>query len=464
MARLLLSLLLSGVPLLARGNSAGADPACFDGSYRLCNLPCPNDTPRSWTTTRSDGSLFPCCPNGMDLVAPPTRSAFYSISASVSEYTPCEALTISIDVRNTDYKYLGLLLYAIRDGDATTETQVGEWLLPTETESFWTPPGCKGAAVMHSMATEKFFHEEFRFRAPATGTGTLRFRALVKHGETNGGAFYWPSASATTDGPVTADDLIIQEISKTSLPLTRWIYATKGESCEDKCGAAEDSMTCDGKAMVDALKLSGADMMQLPGTGVPSSAYSCNLPLLSKNGFPCSTRDELHANTFGDCFYRTDAVCPASTSQDLCSRSNSGRFCACKLASEGDTRGASSGKCARLVNSWQSKAGKSGATFDEITVTGNLLLAETESTAQVNCKIKIIGEKNEVYIVRCVCQQLDRSRTAIRAVRTPRMCTTSSLTCSILFHFARAPSLSLLFLSLSLLGRILRVQMIDGLR
>ena len=66
----------------------------------------------------------------MDLVAPPTRSAFYSISASVSEYTPCEALTISIDVRNTDYKYLGLLLYAIRV-DASTETRkVGEWQDP----------------------------------------------------------------------------------------------------------------------------------------------------------------------------------------------------------------------------------------------------------------------------------------------------------------------------------------------
>ena len=335
----------------------------------------------------------------MDLVAPPTRSAFYSISASVSEYTPCDAFTISIDVRNTDYKYLGLLLYAIRDEDLTTETQVGEWLLPTETKSFWTPPGCNGAAVMHSMATEKFFHEEFRFRAPATGTGTLRFRALVKHGETNGGAFYWPSASATTAGPVTADDLIIHETSKSSLPLTRWIFATKGESCEDKCSAAEDSMTCDGKAMVDALEHSGADMMQVPGTdGGPSSAYSCNLPLLSKNGFPCSSRDELHATTFGDCFYRTDGVCPASTPQELCSRSNAGRFCACKLTSEGDTRGASSGSCARLANSWFSKTGKSGATFDEITITGDLLLAETKDTAQVNAWIRIVGEENRVFI------------------------------------------------------------------
>ena len=304
-------LLLCCVPFLVRGNSSGADPACFDGSETLCNHRCPNDKPRSWTTAQTDGSLFPCCPAGMDLVAPPTRSAMYSISASVSEYTPCGVFTISIDVRNTDYKYLGLLLYAIADGD-TTETQVGQWVLQPTTTRFWTPPGCQGAALMHSMATIKFFHEEFRFQAPASGTGTLRFRAVVKHGETNGGAFYWPSASATSDGPVTADDLIIQETSTTSLPLTRWLWAKKGESCEDKCGAAEDSMTCDGTDMVDALKHSGADMMEIKDTKdtMVDAAFSCNLPLLSKNGFPCTTRDELHASKYGDCFYRTDAVCP----------------------------------------------------------------------------------------------------------------------------------------------------------
>ena len=345
-------LLLSGVPLMARGNSAGADPACFDGSFRLCDLPCPNDTPRSWTTTKPDGTLFPCCPAGMDLVAPPTRSAFYSISASVSEYTPCEALTISIDVRNTDYKYLGLLLYAIRV-DASTETRkVGEWLLPSDRshhDRFWAPPGCKGAAVMHSSAVTKNYHEEFRFRAPAAGTGALRFRAVVKHGETNGGAFYWPSASTSTDGPVTANDLIIQETSTTPLPLLRWLFANAGKSCQEICAAA--SMSCDGPHMADALGQSGT--AQLLGSAGPSSAYTCNMPLLSQNGASCdSGKDELHADESGDCFYRSDAVCPKSTPQQLCSTTSAGRFCACQPTSQGDTRGAVSGRCPHIANPW----------------------------------------------------------------------------------------------------------------
>ena len=342
-------LLLSCVPLLARGNSAGSDPACFDASASLCNHACPNDTPRSWAQDRGDGILAPCCPPGMDLVAPPQRSAFYSISASANEYTPCEALTVSIDVRNTDYKFLGLLLYAIRV-DATTETQVGQWLLPPDREHhdrFWTPPGCKGAAVMHSSAVTKNYHEEFRFRAPAAGTGALRFRAIVKHGETNGGAFYWPSASTSTDGPVTANDLIIQETATTPLPLLRWLFAKTGESCQEICAA--ESMSCDGPRMADALEQSGT--AQLLGSAGPSSAYTCNLPLLSQNGASCdSGKDELHADERGDCFYRSDAICPTSTPQQLCSTTSAGRFCACQL--EGGARGAVSGRCSHIVNPW----------------------------------------------------------------------------------------------------------------
>ena len=37
----------------------------------------------------------------------------------------------------------------------------------------------------------------FIFRTPPTGTGPITFRALVKQGETNKGAFYWPSTVDT---------------------------------------------------------------------------------------------------------------------------------------------------------------------------------------------------------------------------------------------------------------------------
>ena len=100
--------------------------------------------------------------------------------------------------------------------------------------------------------------------------------------------------------------------------------------------------------------------------------------------------------------YQFTAVCPASTPEDLCSRTNAGRLCACKLTSEGDTRGALSGKCPPLEKSFTSKtAGGEDASDEPITITGDLLLSETKNSAEVNVRIKAFGEgqhKGFVYI------------------------------------------------------------------
>ena len=82
------------------------------------------------------------------------------------------------------------------------EEKIGFWELPpNEPAKFWRPPdlpGCDGKAVMHADAEPKHYLEMFQYRAPPAGTGAIIFRALVKQGDTNMGAFYWPVAPASS--------------------------------------------------------------------------------------------------------------------------------------------------------------------------------------------------------------------------------------------------------------------------
>lgn len=143
----------------------------------------------------------------------------YSISvqdgSATAVYKPCEIVTIALDVLNVDYKYIGLLLYAVRD-DGTNE-KVGTFALPPGDDMFWTPGGCQDRAVMHRNAGQKKFHHEFRWRAPKAGTGRVRFHALVKRGETNTGEFYWPRPAVNLanggggGGNQQQDDLVLEE-------------------------------------------------------------------------------------------------------------------------------------------------------------------------------------------------------------------------------------------------------------
>ena len=92
-------------------------------------------------------------------------------------------------------RYLGLLLYAVDAG----EQRVGSWELSTALPVvFWLPPdlACEGKSVMHANARPKALVEHLTFRAPSPGVGPITFRALIKQGATEGGAFYWPVAPA----------------------------------------------------------------------------------------------------------------------------------------------------------------------------------------------------------------------------------------------------------------------------
>tara|TARA_B110000208_G_scaffold190485_1_gene254502 strand:+ start:1283 stop:3244 length:1962 start_codon:yes stop_codon:yes gene_type:complete len=180
-------------------------------------------------------------------------------------------------------KYIGLLLYAV---DAE-ENKVGAWELPeVEPVTFWTPPDplCGGSAVMHADGRPKNHLHEFVFRAPPAGVGTLTFRALLKHGDTNGGAFYWPTAPASgtplatpVDG-TSGGDLTLTEATAAPSPQAWFKSTAVGQSCDDVCGALLPlgSQVCD----LAALEAVGDDpsAVQL----ATQRFFSENTPALSR--------------------------------------------------------------------------------------------------------------------------------------------------------------------------------------
>ena len=141
------------ITVRVKSNSAGTGYACVD-AMDLCKMPCPDDgEDRPWATKSANGVTYPCCPIGMDLVKPPTKSNNYLVTTSSKDgtYNPCEVMTVTVKTLTEDGKYLGLLLYAVEDsGDKTFKT--GQWILPkSDNPKFWTPPVCQGKAVMHPL-------------------------------------------------------------------------------------------------------------------------------------------------------------------------------------------------------------------------------------------------------------------------------------------------------------------------
>ena len=136
--------------------------------------------------------------------------------------------------------YMGLMIYAENDAGE----KVGSWeIAPEYPPYFWTPPdpGCDGKTLMHADARLKRFHHVFPFRAPKAGTGAITFRALIKHGYTNGGAFFWPKAPAM---PNAKDDLTLSEAASVAIEAGWFVGQTVGANCDAVC-AANDGRTCD---------------------------------------------------------------------------------------------------------------------------------------------------------------------------------------------------------------------------
>ena len=261
------------------GGEGGEGQTC--DAIGLCDLP--------W-----EGGVV-SCPPGMTMVAPPERSDVYSVSSPTTTYVSSELVEIHVRVtvpliqakRNAGVlqcscnstvdncalgylpcdetltepylessKYIGLLLYAVREGDEA-EAKVGEWEIPAEIPPrFHTPidgspeTGCGGRALMHANANAKNFFHRFHLRSPPAGSGTLVVRALFKQGDTNGGAFYWAGGGAGGGAPTPGaanGDLRLQEAAA---PPRVWFRGAPLETCAEAC--ARHGLGCDEAVMAAA--------------------------------------------------------------------------------------------------------------------------------------------------------------------------------------------------------------------
>ena len=167
-ALVLVFLFLVPVSVQARSNGQGA--ACNDATATLCNYECPESVKAwmvPWAKLKDNGRFGPCCPPGMDLVAPPTRNNAYRIHLQgvggttnrkpTLTFKPCEIIEITVFVDKPGMKYLGLLMYAENDDGK----KVGFFPVPSGVSggasAFHT---CQdGAAIIHSDANMKNYHE-----------------------------------------------------------------------------------------------------------------------------------------------------------------------------------------------------------------------------------------------------------------------------------------------------------------
>lgn len=232
------------------------------------------------------------CPPGMELVAPPVRSDNYSFSVSDgnnSWYTPGMQMDLVLKVLDKDYKYIGTLLYAVD----SNEKKVGSWSV-LDSSLFQVSPACDDEAVTHTSAVLKNYEEKFRFTAPESGTGDITFRVLLKWGETQGGAFFWP---------MTAGDLHLKEGPEADREVV-WIAADVGDSCDDACSAT--GQTCDGASLAEAA--TDADSLY----AAVSNDVLCAEPVLYScdDGAPYVDADEDQQCSWGG----SSSLCPSSFS------------------------------------------------------------------------------------------------------------------------------------------------------
>ena len=246
------------------------------------------------------------CPPGMTAVAPPDRSEVYRFgtASGATSYVPEQLVPMQLNITsrtiigkrdagttlvgNETAKYLGLLLYAVD----RFEAKVGTWEIPLDaTPRFWLPPdpGCAGHALMHTDAELKGFEERFVFRAPPALTGPITFRVLVKQGETNKGAFYWPSTEDTSvyaqrpSRGMSGGDLVLSEATSAASgggePRVAWMRAADvasgwsgPQSCTQVC--SERGLSCDEAA----LRTATTEASLLPEL---EHRYLCMPPLLA---------------------------------------------------------------------------------------------------------------------------------------------------------------------------------------
>lgn len=218
-----------------------------------------------------------------------------TVDGGATSYIPGGVVKLVVTTHVYTAKYKGFFADAVDADDKT----VGFFEFPgSDKQLFWEPPQCPGR-VIHNSADIKPFRAELYYRAPPPGTGTIRFRALIKYGEPNEGEFFYPNTAK--DGLLT-----LTETGNVKPPTLH--AAPAGMSCASYC--ASRSEECDAATMRSPTAGSAAGLEALV-----APRWTCRPPLLQS----CAPTAPL-ADGDGNCwFYRNDSKCGGVIVQELSS-------------------------------------------------------------------------------------------------------------------------------------------------
>eukprot|EP01129_Flabellula_baltica_P000570 TRINITY_DN10557_c0_g1_i1.p1 TRINITY_DN10557_c0_g1~~TRINITY_DN10557_c0_g1_i1.p1 ORF type:complete len:987 (-),score=258.71 TRINITY_DN10557_c0_g1_i1:69-3005(-) len=199
--------------------------------------------PEFWPNDSEEGrkQCLNASTNAMYWTSAPVRSDEFRVFIGDEEnrspptsYTPDEYITIGVIKENYEMRFRGLYMYA----EDVSGARVGEWVIfSEEPDVFHQPMSSCDNAVFHAGAAVKEGAQMFKWRAPA-GTGTVSFRVLIKEGDANTGAFFWPN----TEG-----DITLTEGASGSEPA--WEMTEAGQSCREYCESKGEY--CDTSALTE---------------------------------------------------------------------------------------------------------------------------------------------------------------------------------------------------------------------
>jgi hypothetical protein len=248
----------------------------------------------------------------------PTRSDCYKIFAGdeanpSTSYVPGEYIKISIRTTCHDMLFRGMLLYAVD----SNELKVGDWDLGADEPAIftqpWRIPGVPLASVctnsvMHYGAQFKSYLNTIKFIPPTNGTGKITFRCLIKYGDANVGAFYYPNLSG---------DLSLTQAAPTRSNM--YELTNIGQSCSEFCQAKSKACYAAGMTSIQS---------DVSMDAAISPYYKCNYPILSGCGNDAGSFEK--DNQY--CYY-WDTKCAAQnrTAANICDAkaADAAKFCVC---------------------------------------------------------------------------------------------------------------------------------------
>lgn len=227
----------------------------------------------------------------MPWASAPIHSDLYSVrtadalkSLDPVEYSPGELLSIYVRTFNHDQKYRGLLVHAVAGNGST----VGSWEFPTgENNPVFHSP--HAGAVLQVSAELKPARSVLHWRAPSQGTGSVTFKAVIKTGPANTGAFFYPNSLG---------DLILTERTSEVPPLHLTI-GLAGKSCDQVCA----NHACDDNPWANNQRAFENELDRV---------IACQRPLLSNCMVPGFTINQKHC-------YFADFSCGNNTLTPKCS-------------------------------------------------------------------------------------------------------------------------------------------------